>query len=538
MASPPTKSWAANPEVQARLQAQALLELRKRREHEARNPKPRPNPERFRDYIRRVMPEYEFYTWNERVIDLLQDVADGKRKRLMITVPPQHGKSQLASRLFPAHFLDRFPKRYVGLTTFDGGISYGLSREARRFYRLGGGQLAPDSQNVGMWNTDENGGLWAAGVGGAVTSRPAHLLVADDWIKGQREADQPATRKDIQTFYSPTWRSRLQKNGAILVINTRWHHQDLIGWLLKLEETSGKPEHWTICDLPAICEPEHERPVYPKTCIVLPDHRQVGEPLCPERYDLDELSSLKATMQPRHWEAVYQCRPSSVEGTIFRREWINWYPSLKELPRMARVIISLDAAFRDRTVSDYVAFTVWGQHQQNLYLLDAVKGQMDFVRTVEVLMSLIQQWGPSATLVEGAANGEAILSTLRKRVPNLVRITPDGGKEARAFSTQPLFVQGLVHLPLAADWLAEYLEQLLSFPGGERDLVDSTTQALRWLHHISAAVVTDTAWGYGSMESPVAAIPPRWEWANEPTDGHSNLPPLPKWDDEEEDSYF
>ena len=513
MANLRSKSWAASAEIQAKVQAEVLLELRRRQAAAAIEQEQR-EPETFRDYIKRVMPDYQFYDWNDRAIDHLQAVADGELRRLVITVPPQHGKTQLASRLFPAYYLTRYPKRFAGLTTYDGGISYGLSREARRFYRLGGGVLAPDSQNVGMWNTIQNGGLWAAGVGGAVTSRPAHLLVGDDWIKGQREADTPSVREDVKTFYSPTWRSRLQKNGAILIISTRWHHDDLIGYLLELEQTSDKPENWTILDMPAIAEQPHERPVYPDNCIVLPDHREPGEALCPERYDLGDLLRLKPTMQPRHWDALYQCRPSAVEGTIFRREWINWYDPAK-LPRFSRRIISVDAAFRDRSVSDFVAFTTWGQADRNSYLLDAFKDQMDFVRTLEVLLNLIEQWQPSAVLIEGAANGDAILSTLRRKVPNLVRITPDGGKEARAYACQPLFVQGLVHLPAQAAWQPDYLKDLLAFPSGGRDLVDSTTQALRWLDNILPATVSEVAWGYGSTELPTHDPGPNWEWASD-----------------------
>jgi predicted phage terminase large subunit-like protein len=476
--------------------------------------------ESFREFILRVMPEYEFYEWNSVAIDLLQQVTDGTLHRLIITLPPQHGKTLLASRLFPAYFLHRFSRRYVGITTYDGGISYGISREARRYYRLAGGVLAPDSANVGMWNTIDNGGLWAAGVGGAVTSRPAHLLVGDDWLKGQREADSRAVREDAHTFYSPTWRSRLQKDGAILLIGTRWHHMDLMGYVLKMEEESGNPEHWTIVDFPAIAEPHHERPEYPATCRVVPGTREPGEVLCPERFDEKELNSLKASMQPRHWDALYQCRPSSVEGTIFRREWLNWYDQKKPLPRFWRTIISLDAAFKDRETSDYVAFTVWGQIDRDFWLLDAVNERMDFQRTITVLLSLAARWRPSASLIEDAANGPAIISALKARFPNLVAVTPDGNKEARAFATQPIFVRGSVIFPLEAPWLATVLGQVLPFPTGEgRDLVDSTTQALRFLDSIQVAQQSPTSWGLGSPDPPTMAPPLNWSWASGPNAG-------------------
>lgn len=456
-------------------------------------------PERFRDFIVRVKPDYAFNRWSELLIELLQQVADGSLKRLIVTVPPQHGKTELASRLFPAYYLTRFPNRYAGLTTYDGGISYGLSREARRYYKAAGGQMAPDSQNVGMWNTSSGGGLWAAGVGGAVTSRPAHLLVGDDWIKGQREADSPAVRKDVQTFYSPTWRSRLQKDGAIFLIGTRWHAMDLIGYVLKLEESNGRPEHWTVMDLPAIAEPANERIVYPSTCTVLRDWREIGEALCPERYELKDLLDLQASMQPRQWDAVYQCRPSAAEGSIFRRDWMNWYDASQPLPEFDRVVVSLDATFKDRATSDFCGFTVWGQQGRNFYLLDAVNERADFNRTLVLQQGLMERWRTGLGLVEDAANGPAIVSVLIQRFPGIVAVCPDGGKEARAFSTQPLFVQGRVHLPTHAPWLSMYLDQLMAFPAGDNDdLVDSTTQALRWLARIGPAQVTEVSFGYGA----------------------------------------
>ena len=491
--------------------------------------------ESFREFITRVMPEYEFYEWNSVAIDLLQQVADGKLRRLIITAPPQHGKSELASRLFPAYFLHRYSRRYVGITTYDGGISYGLSREARRYYRLAGGVLAPDSANVGMWNTIDNGGLWAAGVGGAVTSRPAHLLVGDDWIKGQREADSKGVRNDVHTFYSPTWRSRLQKNGAILLITTRWHQMDLVGYVLKQEEARENPEHWHILDMPAFAEPPHERPQYPATCTIIPDRRQPGDVLCPERFDRATLVSLKESMPLRHWDAIYQCRPTAAEGSIFRREWLNWYDHRQSLPRFDRKIVSLDATFKDRATSDFCGFTVWGQVGIDYWLLDVVNERADFNKTLELLAGLGARWKPSAELIEDAANGPAIISTLKGTRPCRVAVRPDGSKEARAFSCQPIFVQGRVHLPLEAPWLEEYLGQLLAFPAGENDdLVDSSTQGLRWLAGIGQMQMTTAAWGYGDgspveeMEPPSAA----YGWPEAVTADPSRY--LPLADDEED----
>jgi predicted phage terminase large subunit-like protein len=515
MANPQQTLWATSPELQLQVQAAALLELKKRQAEEAQLRKIG-SCESFHDYIARVMPEYEFYEWAEKLVQALQDVADGKLKRLMVGVPPRHGKSQLASRLFPAYFLHRWPTRFVGLATYDAGLSYGMSREARRFYREGGGVLAGDTANVGLWLTWGNGGMWAAGVGGAATGKGGHLLVVDDPIKGQREADSAGVRRDLHTWWTPTFRSRLEPEGAILVISTRWNKMDLQGFLLQLEEQAEIPDEWTIIDFPAFAEPDHERPVYPKTCRVVPDGRAPGEVLCPERYPAHELLAIKGVTQPRHWDALYQCRPTDAEGTIFKREWLNWYLPNEKLPRFSRIILSLDATFKDREDSDYVAFTAWGQQGSDYWLLDGVRERMDFNRTLAVLLNMGLQWRPSAVLIEDTANGPAIISTLKKRWSNLIAVTPDGSKEARAYSCQPVFIAGRVILPTEAPWLPDYLGDILDYPSGEADdYVDSTTQAIRWFENVTPMQLTKAQWGRGAPQQ-VQQPPLSWQWASGP----------------------
>lgn len=456
----------------------------------------------FRDFIRKVNPGFKFYRHVDIVIPVLQQVADDEIARLLVFMPPRHTKSELVSRLFSAYYLYRHPERFVGLCSYGADLAYSLSRNARDNYARIGGRLRGDAWAVKQWLTSGGGGLWAAGVGGPITGKGFHLGIIDDPVKNAEDAASPAIQLKQQDWYSSTFYTRGEPGNAIIVIQTRWNEGDLSGWLLA-QEADDEAEHWRIVNLPAIAEEQSQ--TFPETCIVEPDFRQPGEALCPERYPLEKLAKIARRIRSYFFNALYQQRPSAVEGAILKRHWWRfWVPTdgalppvttrltdgtLFEHPQMAlpdnfdAVLQSWDMTFKETKTSDFVCGQVWAKLDADRFLLDQVLERMDIVRTIEAVMAMSEKWPESGVkLVEDKANGPAVISMLHSKITGLVAVEPEGSKEARVHAVAPEIESGNVYLPHPglAPWVNDLLNSAATFPNAAHDDdVDALSQALR-----------------------------------------------------------
>lgn len=267
----------------------------------------------FREFIAAAHPRFIFYPHLTPLIAALQLVADGSLDRLMVWMPPRHGKSETVSRLFPAYYLLRHPERWAALASYGSDLAYTLSRAARDFYGRGGGAMRGDAAAVKLWMTDGGGGLWATGVGGPATGKGAHLAIVDDPIKDAEQAQSPTIREKHKDWWRSTWSTRFEPGASAVVMATRWHEDDLSGWLLSQEDE--EPERWTILDMPALAD--GPRDDYPASCVVLPDPRQPGDPLCPERYPALKLNQVRRRIGEYWFGALYQQRPRPRDGGLF-----------------------------------------------------------------------------------------------------------------------------------------------------------------------------------------------------------------------------
>jgi predicted phage terminase large subunit-like protein len=324
----------------------------------------------FCDFIRAAFPSFQFHRLSELLIDLLQQVADGKLTRLIVCCPPRHGKSQLVSRLFPAYWVSRHPELFCAIASYSGELAYAHSREARHYYRITGNALSKDSAAVGNWLTPQRGGCIAAGVRGPFTGKGYNLGIIDDPYKGPEDAKSALQRERLIDWLKSVWFTRaepgLTANGALLpaaqvVVQTRWDHHDMTAWLLE-QEAEENPEHWTVLNLPAIAEPQAISMQIPHTCTKVVDWRQPGEPLCPERVPLAVLQRIRTRLGSYWWNALYQQRPSPAEGLLFRKDWIQ--PPLPIAPgqprRYAPLVLSCDLSFKDGKENDACGFALLG----------------------------------------------------------------------------------------------------------------------------------------------------------------------------------
>jgi hypothetical protein len=238
------------------------------------------------------------------------DVAERKSPRLMLCVPPRHGKSEIVSRNFPAWHLGKYPEHEFIACSYASDLALGFSRKVREIVRSTEYQmlfpeveLAKDSQRADQWNTTHSGGYAAAGVGGPITGKGASILVIDDPVKNREEADSESIRQSIWDWYTSTAYTRLAPGGVVLIIQTRWHDDDLSGRLL-MQMAKEEGDDWEVIEYPAIAT-EDER------------YRRKGEALHPARYPLDALRRIKRAIGDRDWSALYQQKPVADDGDFF-----------------------------------------------------------------------------------------------------------------------------------------------------------------------------------------------------------------------------
>lgn len=406
--------------------------------------------------------------------DFLQAVADKKSPRLIITMPPRSGKSELVSRRFPAYSFGRFPDLQIIATSYSSDLSQRFNRDVQRIIddekyqeifpetTLNGSRVRTDSRGSYIRTSDlfeivgHAGAYRSCGVGGGITGQGADILIIDDPIKDRAQAGSKTIRDSIWDWYTSTAYTRLSPGGGVIVMATRWHTDDLIGRLI---QRMGEGDTFRIVNYPAIAEHDEL-------------HRKAGEALHPERYPLSTLLQIQKTIGSRDWEALYQQHPVPDGGALFKLEWFRRWTATSLPPEFDHTLMSWDMTFKDSKNSDYVVGQVWGKKGPNFYLLDQVRGQWDFVKTKEMVRVLAHKWPRVVRkLVEDKANGSAVISELKSTVSGFVPITPTESKEARASSVTPYFEAGNVFIPedSAAPWVPHYVSELLEFPAGSHD---------------------------------------------------------------------
>lgn len=461
-------------------------------------------PLTFRQFIERANPRLQLYRHVEKLIAVLQRVADGELNRVMVFMPPRHGKSECISRLFSAYYLYRYPDRFVGINSYAAELATTLSRAARDNFMALGGTIRDDASAVRNWETPQGGGMWAAGAGGPITGKGFHLGIIDDPIKNAEEAASDTILNKLYEWYDSTFYTRQAPENAIVIVNTRWSDRDLSGWLLAREQDEERePEHWHIVSMAAVKEP---LPPFPATCTVEDDWREDGEPLCPERYPLARLRKFQGG---QWWDALYQQRPVPPGGGIFRAEWWdvetgrNRY-DVGDLTLTNQVIarwLFFDTALKDKSSNDYSACSVvelWPDYRIGLRSVWMERIQSAFLpdKITELATAANHDQKLQAVVVEDKGSGTTAIQTLRASAPEwlanmIVEFSPHGTKEYRAKQASVWCARDCVLLPYPAagmDWYFETLDsergQLFRFPAAAHDdFVDTLVMAIIYLEN-------------------------------------------------------
>jgi len=409
----------------------------------------------------------------------LEDVSSGKCKRLMVFMPPRHGKSMLASEYFPAWWLGMHPDKQIIAATYAQQLADDFGRKVRNLcasdahrWAFHGFLLSDDSQAANRFHTSMRGAYFAVGAGGPITGRGADLLLIDDPIKGREDAESGTMRQRLKDWYTSVARTRLMPGGAIVVIQTRWHEDDLAGWLLREHQHEG----WEVLNLPAIAEPGDQI------------GRAEGEALWPAAYPLSELASIRRAVGSRDWAALYQQRPSAAEGGIFRREhW--WYFTPTDTNPQALiaalgihyVVQAWDTAFKASEVNDYSVGVTIGVARSRYYLLDVWRDRVEFPDLKRAVVAQHAKWRAHSVVIEDKASGQSLLQELRRntRVP-IIPVKADGDKVLRANAVTAIQESGLIYLPEGEGWVADFVDELAGFPSAPHDdQVDAFVHGLK-----------------------------------------------------------
>ena len=429
-----------------------------------------------------VIEKSERYVHNwhiDAIAEHLQAVRKRQIRNLLINMPPRHAKSTMISVLFPAWVWSQQPMEKFIYASYAYSLSKRDSTKTRSliesdWYRsvfdIKWG-LSPDQNEKMLFSNTEMGFRQAASVGASVVGTGGDYLIVDD-PHAPSEVSSDTIRQNVIDWYDEEFSSRIinPQTACKIVVMQRLHESDLSGHLLE----KGGWEH--LC-LPAEFEPTRKI----ITSIGWEDPRkEPGEALWPSRFNSDVLATMKRDMGSKAAAGQLQQRPAPSEGDIVKREWWKFY---KDTPAdMDFLCISCDLTFKDGEKNDFAVMQVWGRSGANKYLLDQVRSRMGFNGQLVALKGLVAKWdGLNAVYIEDAANGAAMVDTVRKTIPGIIPVRAVGSKIARAEAVAPQIEAGNIYLPdpsLAA-WVHDYIEEWSTFPNATHDdQVDATSQAI------------------------------------------------------------
>ena len=449
----------------------------------------------FASYVELAVPGWIRAPHLDYVCQNIQEFLEGERQTelgeariLILSLPPQHGKSITITETLPSWYLGKNPTSRTILISYGEELALRFGRRnkekiAQFGETLWGVSLSKHKKSDASFELSNNiGSILSRGIGASIGGNPAELIIIDDPIKNRQQAESTTYRNFVWDEFLNTIYTRLSARGKIILIMTRWHEDDLAGRLI-----DSKILPTIVINLP--CEAEENDVL----------GRKVGAPLFPEEpvcKDEDWLAQTKKMYLdganndidamgsgPTAWNAIFQGHPSSKQGNMFKRNWWQFYETVPS--EFDDSCLSIDAAFKGGEEHDFVVIQAWGKFGSKIYLIDQIRDHMTFTETVKAIRMFSAMYPYiTAKLIEDKANGPAIIDTLQTELQGIIAVNPKGSKESRASAVTPLVEAGNVYLPKYRSWVNDYIEELAKFPRGSTDdMVDGTSMALGRLMH-------------------------------------------------------
>lgn len=425
--------------------------------------------------------------------NIVKRIERGEKVYICISTPPQHGKSQTITETLPSWFLGRNPDLRCITTAYNADIAEKFGDKPRQQVKqygkdLFGIEISDSQDNKTLWNIkDHMGGMYSTGINGSLTSNQGALIIVDDPIKNEIEANNPSVREQIWANFSTSLWTRQRGAGCgIIIIQTRWHEDDLIGRVM----ANDFDNQWVYVNIPCIWESGVDKLL----------HRKIGETLCPTLgFDSKWAENTKKMLGIRRFNALYQGKPIVDGGNIVKREWIRLYNKKERPDIFDELTLSCDLSFGGKkTDNDPNGIGVWGRVGANHYLLEVINKKCGFTEILERIRYICGKYPSMARkIVETKASGSALIDTLNKEIGGFVGYDPKSlSKEDRLKLCLPYFESHNVLFPdedVDKD-SEEYITQLVRFPKYTHDeIVDITTQyLLNYEYKYGGKIGTDT----------------------------------------------
>ncbi len=487
------------------LKAAAILEMRKRKRN------------KMRESLEAFLIEDGRGQWQtakhlkyliSKLEAFVEDVENGKSPRLIITMPPRHGKSEVTTKKFPAWVLGNHVDWEIIIASYSADLAEKFSRICRDTFesheKVFDVKLSRNSSSVKEWGIDGYRGVLAAtGVGGSATGKGAHIAIIDDPFKNREEANSHLKRERVWDWYKSTIRTRLAPGGGMIVIQTRWHDEDLAGKLMKaMKEEDG--EEFELINLPAVAEVGDTL------------GRKVGEVLWPERFALDELMKIKKAIGRLEWASLYQQKPTIDGGSIMRRKDFRYfqmndqYLEIIEEEKVRKIFVSdcmifqtIDTAQKTGKVNDDTAIATWlVDKQANLYLLDMFLEKIEVPDQWQKIKELRIRWNATFQACEDKSSGIGLIQQSKRDGLPLKVLKADTDKVTRSIPFSIMLESKKIFFNSRMTNLDKVEEQLLKFPNATND--DATDVC-----SYAAIIVQSGRYGSGrgiAVNKPIIAI--------------------------------
>jgi len=426
------------------------------------------------------------------LLQAIERAASRRHGRLMVFMPPGSAKSTYCSVVAPSYLMGRQPDMRIILASYGSDLARRHGRRARQVVRspgfasIFGCSLSPSTSAADEWALTNGSEYLAGGILSGITGNRAHGLFIDDPVKGREQADSPTIRNKTWDAYNDDLLTRLIPGGFVILVQTRWHEDDLAGRILP-KNYAGQSglircrdgRDWEVINLPAECERADD-----------PLGRPIGELLWREWFDEEHWRPFR--MQSRTWAALFQQRPRPDEGGIFKEVWCRDRYSI--IPAAANIIVhSWDTAQKEKEINDPTVGTIWNLGNRSTpgyYLREVWRDRVDYPTLKRKVIAFAERDRPMAILIEDKSSGQSLIQELRTTTTlPIVAIEPDGNKVFRAEEVSPTVEAGLLRLPETAPWLIDFEGEFFGFPlSTNDDQVDSVSQFLRWVRSWSGSL--------------------------------------------------
>lgn len=429
--------------------------------------------------------KWQAYRWLQAVSEIITPLIIKGGARILLSAPPQHGKSEFLSNWLPTWYLNLFPENKVILGTYSQSYANKWGAKVRENLLLNPLSAIPlrrDTLSKQKFATKAGGQAMFAGVDGPATGEGAHLFIVDDPYKNPAEANSPGNREHVLDWFRAVATTRLQSGGSVVVMHTRWTDDDLIG-------TLALEEGWIYINLEAICEAV-EKDIL---------GRATGEPLCPERYTESDLKRIRREVTDLFWFPMYQGSAVDVKGSIIKAEDLKYFDQnpLEMVKLMDQIAVFADLTYGKEEENDFAVFELWGSRGPDVYCLIQARAQMGIADQIIAFLHMLESFPDVMHKeIEKKANGAAVIELCEAKIPGIVANNPQTSKGARLAVVSPLYKTHNVYYPNPLlpgnEWVKvnvyEILRMTLAGPKSKNDdTVDVATMAVKYFGSLANA---------------------------------------------------